>query len=276
MGDGRAVNRRLASRERANSRGDATRVDLITTAEQLFAEQGIAAVPLRDIGIAAGQKNHAAVQYHFGDRESLVREVITYRAELSERLRVEMFADLVSRGQPEVADLVRVFVLPLAAHLEERSHYLAFMSRYITEHAGYRGLDKSMGIPSATVSTLRSLLGRLLPDHPAEVLDERWLVLMTSTIHTLARYQAVTVTGGDPGQPMDALLEDLVQFLTAGLSAPLAPAAKPAKPDRPPAKSERPSAAKSERPAAAANESAAKAGESAARRKPASIVTPPA
>ena len=128
------MNRRLASRERANSRGDATRQDLLTTAEQLFAEHGIAAVPLRDIGIAAGQKNHAVVQYHFGDRESLVREIITYRATLSERLRVEMFADLVARGQPQVADLVRVFVEPLAAHLEEQSHYLAFMSRYITEH----------------------------------------------------------------------------------------------------------------------------------------------
>ena len=176
-------------------------------------------MPLRDIGIAAGQKNHAVVQYHFGDRESLVREIIAYRAELSERLRVEMFADLVSRGQPQVADLVRVFIMPLAAHLEERSHYLAFMSRYITERGGYRGLE-TMGIPSATVNTLRTLLGRLLPDCPTPVLDERWLVLMTSTIHTLARYQALIVSGGDLGSPVEVLLEDLVAFLTAGISAP--------------------------------------------------------
>jgi AcrR family transcriptional regulator len=218
------LNRRLASRERANSRGDATRQDLLTTAEQLFAEHGIAAVPLRDIGIAAGQKNHAVVQYHFGDRESLVREIITYRATLSEQLRVEMFADLVSRGQPQVSDLVRVFIMPLAAHLEERSHYLAFMSRYITERGGYRGLDETMGIPSATVNTLRTLLGRLLPDCPTPVLDERWMVLMTSTIHTLARYQAVMVSGGDLGSPLEELLEDLVTFLTAGISAPAGPA----------------------------------------------------
>ena len=76
------------------------------TAERLFATRGITAVPLRDIGIGAGQKNHAVVQYHFGDRESLVREMIAFRATLSERLRVEMFADLVSRGQPQVSDLV--------------------------------------------------------------------------------------------------------------------------------------------------------------------------
>ena len=257
------MNRRLASRERANSRGDATRLDLLEAAEQLFAEHGIAAVPLRDIGIAAGQKNHAVVQYHFGDRESLVREIIAYRATLSEQLRVEMFADLVSRGQPQVSDLVRVFVLPLAAHLEERSHYLAFMSRYITERGGYRGLDPSMGIPSATVSTLRSLLGRLLPAHPAGVLDERWTVLMTSTIHTLARYQAVMVSGGDLGSPIEVLLEDLVRFLTAGLSAPVGPAKDSG--------AERPAGAPAVSPAARARRmpAAAKAGRTSGRGKPA-------
>lgn len=221
---GTPLNRRLANRERANSRGDATRQDLLVTAEQLFAERGIAAVPLRDIGIAAGQKNHAVVQYHFGDRESLLREIIAYRAAVSEKLRVEMFADLMTRGQPQVADLVRVFILPLAAHLEERSHYLAFMSRYITERGGYTGLDASMGIPSATVSTLRSLLGRLLPDYPVDVLEERWMVTMTSTIHTLARYQAVLISGTKLASPIDDLLEDLVRFLTAGLEAPTGPA----------------------------------------------------
>jgi AcrR family transcriptional regulator len=231
------------------------------TAEQLFAERGIAAVPLRDIGIAAGHKNHAVVQYHFGDRESLVRQIIAFRATLSERLRVEMFADLVARGQPQVADLVRVFVEPLAAHLEEQSHYLAFMSRYITERGGYRGLGPEMGIPSATVTTLRSLLGRLLPDHPTAVLDERWMVLMTSTIHTLARYQAVIVSGGDLGSPIDALLEDLVRFLTAGLSAPVGPAGNSG--------AEGPAGVAGEAPAASARRTpaAAKVGRAPGRRK---------
>ena len=36
------MNRRLASRERANSRGDATRLDLLLTAEQLFDSLAVA------------------------------------------------------------------------------------------------------------------------------------------------------------------------------------------------------------------------------------------
>src|SRR5437879_4502618 len=105
---GEAMNRRLANRARANSRGDATRHRILMTAEQLFAERGTTAVPLRDIGVAAGQRNNGVVQYHFGDRESLLREIIAVRAAVAEEIRVEMLADLSSHGQPDVSDLVRV------------------------------------------------------------------------------------------------------------------------------------------------------------------------
>jgi len=50
-------------------------------------EHGIAAVALHDIGAAAGQRNNAAVQYHFGDRDTLIREITTYRAAASEDTR---------------------------------------------------------------------------------------------------------------------------------------------------------------------------------------------
>ncbi|MDT2005538.1 TetR/AcrR family transcriptional regulator [Rhodococcus opacus] len=220
--------RRPVNKERANSRGDATRQLLLTIAEQLFAERGIAAVPLRDIGVAAGQKNHAVVQYHFGDRGSLVREIVAFRATVGEDRRVAMFADLVKRGQPQVSELVRVFAFPLASHLDEGNHYLAFMSRYILEHGGYAGLDggnsglDSAGvIPSATISTLRSHLARLLSTLPEEVFEERWMITLTSTVHTLARYQAVSSSAAQLSLPIDVLLEDLVRFLTAGLEAPI-------------------------------------------------------
>jgi AcrR family transcriptional regulator len=200
------------------------------TAEQLFAERGIAAVPLRDIGAAAGQKNNGVVQYYFGDRDSLVRDIIAYRAEVSEKLRVEMLADILAGGLPKVSDLVSVFVVPMSVYLEEGNHYIALLSRYIIEHGGYEGLDRTM-IPASTVYTLRGLLGRLLPGTPAGVLDERWLVMMTSTIHTLARYQKVMTSGAKLPAPIGALLEDLVRFLTAGLEAPLAgPAGQPPTP----------------------------------------------
>lgn len=202
-------------KERVNARGDETRRTLLIAAEKLFAERGIEAVPLRDIGIAAGQKNHAVVQYHFGDRTTLVRELVAFRAPIAEDRRVEMLADLLVRGRPEVADLVRVFVLPLAGHLKPDNHYLAFMSRYIIEHGGYGGLSPQN--PAVSVDTLHSLVAKLLSDIPQDVVEERWMVTMTSTIHTMARYQ--TMQAVQPALPVLDYLDDLVRFLTAGLMA---------------------------------------------------------
>ena len=208
---------RPTNRDRPNSRGDTTRQVILETAEQLFAERGIAAVPLRDVGLAAGQRNNVAVQYHFGDRETLIQAITSYRAATSEEIRTEVLADLFARGHaPQVRDLVRAFVLSLARHLEEGNHYLAFLSRYIIEQGGYRGLEGSLS--TSTVTTMISLVYRLLPDYPEAVLFERWMIMMTSTVHTLARYQTARQSR-KLATPLDELLDDLVTFLSAGIES---------------------------------------------------------
>ena len=203
----------------SNARGDATRELILLTAERLFAERGIEAVPLRDIGLAAGQKNNVAVQYHFGDRENLVVAIAAYRADFISDHINEVVADLASEtGPATVEKVVRSFVLGLARNLEEDNHFLPFVSRYIIERGGYSGLDAT--VPSSSIATMRIIMLRLLPQLDAGLLYERWQVLMTSAVHTLARYQVAMKLGTLPG-PIDDLVEDLVQFLASGLAAPV-------------------------------------------------------
>lgn len=208
-------------RDRPNSRGDATRLLILLKAEELFAERGIEAVPMRDIGIAAGQKNNVAVQYHFRDRENLVREIIAYRSQVSESIRAELLADIISSAEPpRIIDLVRAYILALASHLEEGDHYLAFLSKYAVERGGYIGLVGTAA--GSNIHTFIAMIHRLLADLPYEVVEERWLVLMTSAIHTLARYQSAARSGSLPA-PLPDLLSDLISFLASGLEAPLLP-----------------------------------------------------
>ena len=215
---------RPAVQDRRNARGDSTRQLILETAEQLFAERGIAAVPLRDVAVAAGQRNNVAVQYHFGDRDALLAAITTYRATASEHVRTEVLADLLAKGQaPQVHDLVGAFILSLAQHLHEGNHYLAFLSRYITERGGYRGLEGTLG--SSTVNTMISLLYRLLPDYPEAVLFERWMIMMTSTVHTLARYQTA-MQAGRLASSLDDLVEDLIAFLSSAIQATPNPASQ--------------------------------------------------
>ena len=200
-------------------RGEATRLLILVAAERLFAEHGISAVPLRDIGIAAGQKNHAAVQYHFGDRDALVRALMEFRGTESESVRTEIVTGLMVGGSvPVVADVVGAFVRPLAVHLAPDNHYLAFLSRLITEQGGYEGLgDVHTG---ASVVSVRAVLARLAPEVPEAVLDERWWVTLTSAVHALARYQVAQVRRPQRAQ-LDVLIADLIAYLSAGLVAPL-------------------------------------------------------
>jgi AcrR family transcriptional regulator len=210
----------LTGAERKNVRGEATRQLIITAAERLFAEHGIAAVPLREIGLAAGQRNHAAVQYHFGDRDEVVKAIMEFRGAESEASRTGMVADLILGGAaPTVVDVVSAFVRPLAIHFKPDNHYLAFLSLYITEEGGYEGLnDVNAG---ASVVTLRTLLTRLLPQIPPAVLEERWWLTLTSAVHTLARYHSAQRKRARLPARIDVLIDDLVAFLSAGLMAPV-------------------------------------------------------
>ena len=63
------------SRPAAKPRSDAAE-HLKAVALRLFAERGPDGVTVRQIAEHAGQKNHAAVGYHFGSKEALIRELI--------------------------------------------------------------------------------------------------------------------------------------------------------------------------------------------------------
>jgi AcrR family transcriptional regulator len=206
-----------ALRDRPNARGDATRLSILLAAEALFAERGIEAVPLREIGQAAGQRNNVAVQYHFGDRDELLRALLTYRATESRLRRAEMLEEVIGSDQPTtLEDLVGIYVQSLRDHLTPESHYLAFLSRYITERGGYRGFEGA--VSDTAMLRMQPMISALLPHLSAGLCQERWTLVMTSTVHALARYQVLQRSGELPA-PIDQLIDDLILVETAGLSA---------------------------------------------------------
>jgi AcrR family transcriptional regulator len=105
---------------------------ILLAAERLFAEQGFG-VSLREIGAAAGQRNHSAVQYHFGTREGLVEELFDYRMAPLNQRRMSLIAQLRAEGRDlELPALAAAYIWPLAEHvLRNRgaSWYLRFAVR---------------------------------------------------------------------------------------------------------------------------------------------------
>ena len=200
------------------ARGQTTRELILVTAERLFAESGIAAVSLRDVATAAAQKNNAAVHYHFGDKENLVREIALYRVKLIEEKSTEIQATLQSgRNPPQVADYVRSFVLPHVRNIQEGNYYLPFISRFIIERGGISSLMDSATIRSADL--LRKGLRKVLHNFPEQTIEQRWQIVVISVVHSLASYQTAYRSGRAPKVPLDHLLDDLIRFHTAGLKA---------------------------------------------------------
>ncbi|SUE17041.1 TetR family transcriptional regulator [Rhodococcus gordoniae] len=98
-----------------STHGDQARRALLDSAEELFATHGVDGVSNRRIAEHAGNANHSAVNYHFGDREELVRAMLTRYAEDTRRRRVELLALL--GPEPDLRDYLSCLILPFTDQL---------------------------------------------------------------------------------------------------------------------------------------------------------------
>jgi AcrR family transcriptional regulator len=214
------------------ARGQTTRELILVTAERLFAEFGISAVSLRDIAAAAGQKNNAAVHYHFGDKEKLLKEIVLFRVKDIEEKSTAIQEKLNSGSKPpQVSDYVRSYVLPFEKNIDEGNYYLLFLSRIIIERGGISGLRDHVTIRSTDL--LREGLRKALPNCPEPTIEARWQIVVISVIHSLASYQTAYRSGALTA-PLEHLLDDLIRFHTAGLKAAPRPPSKRADAAPPP------------------------------------------
>lgn len=142
-----------AVQSRTTSKRESARLNLILAAERLMVEQGMDAVSLRQIGTAAGQKNAAALQYHFGSRRDLVWAVMELRTAPVNTNRQAMLAYIRSGAEPTIDDIARALVLPLMSSLmenrDDKTFYARFMARVlsdpetiqeVTKHPSYQSI----------------------------------------------------------------------------------------------------------------------------------------
>jgi AcrR family transcriptional regulator len=174
-----------------------TRVLLIETAERLFAERGVNAVSLREIGATAGQRNTGAVRYHFGTKEALVNAVFEHRMTPINEHRLAMLADLDASGRSdEVCGLTEAYLLPLADMLGDPgrpSWYLRFCV-HASFVAGAAPNDLDAQPWTRGVAIIRDRLQPLLRHEgvPADLVRERWTLYSGHLTHALADRELLT------------------------------------------------------------------------------------
>lgn len=196
----------------------ATRAALLREAERLFARRGLYQVTVREIVVAAGQRNVSALNYHFGSREGVLDAILERHGEPTDRMRGEMLAK-VGRDAPSRA-LMAALVVPYAANLRtpEGRDYLRIVAQMATRFSEWRQQRPGTG------PCLREILTILeqRPTHvPPAVRSERVVeVIMLMTTAMALRARAIE-SGRAVDLDDDTFVANLTDVLVAILEAPL-------------------------------------------------------
>ncbi|WP_068040264.1 TetR/AcrR family transcriptional regulator [Nocardia speluncae] len=172
---------------------DEARRKILLAAERLFAERGVEYVSLRQIGEHAQQKNNSAVQYHFGDKSTLIQALYDLRLVPLNAERHRMLAELDHR---DVDALAAAYVLPLARSVISAggaSYYARFLDRYLGRGREFEPFDDRHGSGSRDVVRQMS---ELMAGMDPGMREERLRMIQVLTIRTLADLEYRLETGG--------------------------------------------------------------------------------
>lgn len=211
----------------------AARSEIVQAAERLFAERGIEAVSLRDVNLAAGQRNHSAAQYHFGDRAGLIAAVFEARMtainEQRHRLLAELDAPELDAGERDAGErdagggdelpaVVTALVAPLVeAVAATPSWYGRFLARARWDTLAADVLAEHPAASSVRAANRR--LQRRLAELPAELRHGRIEQLHTLLVGTVAGWEWAR-DRDERHLPPTALAADLTATGLAVLTAP--------------------------------------------------------
>jgi AcrR family transcriptional regulator len=197
------------------TKADRTREQLIDAGERLFAERGVDDVTVAEITRAAGQRNGAAIHYHFGGRDGLLAAILERHLA---RIDAEHFARLDAlraSGDVSLRALAAVAVEPVAACLETES------GRAFLKIQAYRSLAEG-GVfeqPSPGMAAVRKGFAACMPDVPTEVIAERGRLVGLMMHQRLGR-RADEEARGVRRPSRRVLVQTLIDAMTAVLGAP--------------------------------------------------------
>lgn len=203
---------------------EGTRERLILTAEQLFANEGIESVSLREIARSGGQKNVAAMQYHFGDREGLFSAILEYRMSRIEPVRKAMLEDCDARGEGQVLrSLLRCLVVPFVEHIRSAgldSHYIEFLARLQVSYPDFLATVNRNKPWQTNVAEISRRLQPLTMAATEELRFQRQRMMGACMIHSVAEFERGLRGGIYRMTQLDSFTDNLIEALCGIITTP--------------------------------------------------------
>lgn len=195
---------------------------MILVGEVLFAEHGINGASMREIAMKAGQRNHYAVQYHFGSRDGLVQAIFDYRMHQMEPARRQMLeqaeADGLLRDARTLLDIILLPQLDLE-DAEGKHSYASFLSQYLLRSRSTQFGDFGSELPPHLARVLDLFRERIIY-LPAPVAQRRLVNCCLMFLNILVSHRGHGDTA-DLGEPFELALEDTMEMIVSGLCMPL-------------------------------------------------------
>lgn len=196
-----------------------TRKALLQSAQRLIAERGLGTVSVKDITRAAGARNPSAVHYHFGNVESLIKEVFAQRYRAIEQERALRLAK-VNEVDPErrLVALMAAAIAPFleASFDEEGRLYVRFCLQFSSDpRFNLLELIGEFGMPSLV--SLRAQMAECLPNIPDNVLNARLRQAFSISLMQAADYARQLEAGMQitPEQAVREASATLVGYIAA-------------------------------------------------------------
>jgi AcrR family transcriptional regulator len=207
--------------------GPDTRQKLLDAAERLFAEHGVHRASLRAITQDASA-NLAAVNYHFGSKEALLRAVLSRRLGPLNSKRLALLKEVLetAEGKPAPDEVVRAFVAPVLSMVERESGGHAF-ARFVARTFSEPDPALRRLVLEEFDQVFKRFIAALelaLPELDREEIHWRFLFTVGAMAHTAGfGFLMHQLSDGlcDP-HDVDGLIQRLVRFVTGGLTAPVA------------------------------------------------------
>ena len=216
-----------------------TRERILDAAERLFMAHGYEGTSMRQItGEAA--VNLAAVNYHFGSKESLMQEVFRRRLDWlnEERLRVLNEMELAAGDNPlKPSQIVDGFFGTLLRMADDEARggitFLRLLGRTLTDPSEFIRTflaNEYVGV----MERYKAALFKALPDVPKAEIVWRFHFMLGATSYAIAGTDALRVVTDWQIEPSDSfdrtdrLVPRLMSFLLGGLRAPLPQFSEPA------------------------------------------------
>jgi AcrR family transcriptional regulator len=194
-----------------------TKDKILDAAERAFADHGYSGTSLRSI-IADAGVNLAAVHYHFGSKEQLLKAVVVRRAGPVNVERLAMLDECERAGRATLEAVLAAFLVPTfrMARRPEGERIVRLMGRLWVEEMLPKLLARDFAV---MLRRFDNALQRALPELPVEELWTRlhWAIGATSQALRGSPYLP-PLSAGDEAE---RTAERLVDFLSAGFRAPV-------------------------------------------------------